>query len=82
MEQTTPERELVGLAMRTSRPRINQGGVMSARTVVHLKRMWADDAALCGRIGGNSEAVLSPDLVTCKRCLKILAAQETRPDSK
>jgi hypothetical protein len=43
--------------------------------------MWADDRALCGVIGGNSEAVLDPELVTCRRCQRILDAQATRKDA-
>jgi hypothetical protein len=42
------------------------------RGVVHLRRMWADDKALCGPIGAWSEAVLAPELVTCKRCLYLM----------
>jgi hypothetical protein len=47
------------------------GEVRHTRMIVHLKRSWGDDASICGRVGMNAEAVLAPELVTCKRCLRL-----------
>jgi hypothetical protein len=48
------------------------------RQIIHWRRSWGADTAACGRIGAFAEAVISQDLVTCKRCRRIFRAEQDR----